>query len=71
MLHRLRAFFQAPVFDGNDEKTRRAKALNALHIYMGGSVLVLGCIGVLFIFEEKIISTISIIIGILLTVVFL
>ena len=68
MLHKMSAFFQAPVFKGNEEKTRRARALNALQMYMGGAVLVFGFIGVVFIFEEKVISSITILIGLLITV---
>jgi len=67
MWHKVTDFFKAPVFIGDKEKTRRAKALNALQIYMGGIVLVFGFIGTLFIFEEKVVSTSTLIVGLLIT----
>jgi PAS domain S-box-containing protein len=62
-------FVKAPVFPGDEEKTRRARALNALHLNMGGALLVLGILGELFFFAEKTVSSAIIITGIFVTMV--
>ena len=55
-------FLEAPQF-ADEDKTRRARALNALHINMGSAMLVLGSLGILFIFREKVITTLIVLIG--------
>jgi PAS domain S-box-containing protein len=62
-------FLKAPVFPDDEEKTRRARALNALHLNMGGAMLVLGALGVLFFFVERIVTSMILGVGILITVV--
>lgn len=53
MWNRIREFISAPIFRDDEDKTRRARVLNALHLNMGISLLILGTIGVFFLFEEK------------------
>jgi PAS domain S-box-containing protein len=69
MLHGFSKFFTAPVFWEDEEKTRRARALNALHINMGSALLILGSIGVFFFFTEKVITS-TILIAALLIIIF-
>ncbi|MFN8384658.1 MAG: ATP-binding protein [Anaerolineales bacterium] len=57
MWNRILDFLRAPVFAGNEEKTRRARVLNALHLNMGVAILVLGSLGVIFFFTEKVITS--------------
>ena len=69
MWNKIAAFLKAPVFPDNEEQTRRARALNALHLNMGAALLILGSAGILFIFAEKIVTTLIVITGVLITVV--
>jgi PAS domain S-box-containing protein len=69
MFHGFSKFFTAPVFWKDEEKTRRARALNALHINMGSALLILGSIGVFFFFTEKVITS-TILIAALLIIIF-
>ena len=50
-------FLKAPHFPDDEEKTRQARALNALHLNMGCAMLILGTLGVLFFFHEKLVSS--------------
>ena len=50
-------YLKAPVFPGDEEKTRRARALHSLQVNIIGAVLVLGGLGVLFFFDEKLITS--------------
>jgi len=61
-------FFHAPVFPDDDEKTRRARALNALQLNLGFAILVLGGIGLLFFFAEKAVTSIVLLSGLLVAV---
>jgi len=54
-MNQLTAFLQPPTF-ADEEKTRRAHTLHVLQIYMGVSFFIVGGLGHLFIFPEKIIS---------------
>jgi len=49
---------------GDEEKTQKAHALNALHLNIGGALVFLGIIGLLFFFEEKIITSLLLLIGV-------
>ena len=69
MWHTFVELLKAPVFPGNEEKTRQARALNALHINMGGAVLILGFVGVLFVFREKQITALILLVAALLIAV--
>ena len=42
MWDQLVSLLKAPVFPDDKEKTRHARALNALHVNMGGGSLILG-----------------------------
>ena len=42
MLSRFRAFFRPPEFSEDEEKNRRARALNALQVNMGVAIFVMG-----------------------------
>lgn len=68
MLHSFFMFFTAPIFPEDEEKTHRARALNALHINMGYALLILGGAGVLFFFTEKVITFIVLIAALLITI---
>lgn len=68
MLSRFIAVTKSPVFPDNEEKTRRARALNALHLNMGVAILVLGVVGILFFFAEKFITSIIVISALLVVV---
>jgi hypothetical protein len=46
-------FFKAPIFLEDEEKALRARVVHVLHINMGGLVTLLGTIGVMFAFAEK------------------
>ena len=61
----LTGFFKAPNFPNDPDKTRRAQVLTALHLNMGGAMLVLGVIGVLFFFAEKVITSAILATGVL------
>lgn len=69
MLKPIVDFLKAPIFPNDEEKTRRARALNTLHLNMGGAMLVLGALGVLFFFVEKIITSAILGVGILVVIV--
>ena len=56
MRYRFLQFLKAPQFLDDEEKTRQARALNALHLNMGSAMLILGTSGLLFFFHEKLIS---------------
>jgi PAS domain S-box-containing protein len=58
----LNDFFKAPVFSDNEEKTRRAKVLHVMQINAGAALILLGGIGILFVFSQKVIA--SIIVGV-------
>lgn len=55
-LKKFTALFKAPVFPEDPERTRQAQALNALLINMFGATLLLGTFGILFAFQEKLIT---------------
>jgi len=69
MLKKVVDFFKAPIFPEDEEKTRRAHALNALQLNMGSAVLVLGTMGVLFIFAEKLVTSTILVVGFLITLI--
>ena len=58
-------FLKAPVFQDDEVKTRQARALNALHLNMGSAMIVLGALGILFFFHEKIVTSSILVVGIL------
>ncbi len=60
-------YFKPPIFPGDEDKTRRARVLNALHLNMGGALMTLGLIGAVFFFEEKKISLIILLCSLLVT----
>lgn len=68
MWRRLIIGLKAPVFPGDEEQTRRARALNAIHLNMGSALVVLGTFGILFVFAEKIVTSILLLIGVLITI---
>jgi len=57
MWNKIVNFLKAPVFPDDEEKSRRAYALNALQINMGGAVVILGALGLLFVFKEKFVTS--------------
>ena len=68
MLTNFHAFFKAPVFPEDEEKTRHARALNALQLNLGFAILVFGGIGLIFFFEEKVITSIVLATGLLVAI---
>lgn len=60
-------FFNAPTFSEDEEKTRRARALNALHLYIMGGIVVIGGAAILFVFQEKLFSSIFMLLGLAAT----
>lgn len=60
MWNQLITLAKAPEF-ADEDMTRRARALNSAHINMGGAVLILGILGVLFVFPEKTITSLILI----------
>ena len=56
MWQKILDLLKAPSSPDDEEKKRRAHALNALHLNMGGAMFGLGILGVLFFFPEKILS---------------
>ena len=68
MFYRFFMFFTAPVFHEDEEKTRRARALNALQLNMSGAILILGAVGVLFFFAEKVVTSSILLAALLITV---
>ncbi len=67
MWSKLVDLLKAPLFPDDEEKTRRARALNSLHLNMSAALLALGFMGVVFVFAEKLITTLIILSGILIT----
>ncbi len=67
MLNKIIKFLQPPVFPSDEEKTRRARALNALQLNMGIAIIVLGGVGILFFFAEKLFTSIILLAGLLVT----
>ena len=61
-------FFKAPVFSNDEEKTVRARVIHVLHINMGGVVAILGTLGVLFVFEEKRVTSLILVFTFLLII---
>lgn len=68
MFYRFFMFFTAPVFHEDEEKTRRARALNALQLNMSSAILILGAVGVLFFFAEKVVTSSILLAALLITV---
>src|SRR5512139_4005118 len=68
MWNKLVAVLKAPVFPGDEDKTRRAHALNAIHLNMGAALVVLGIAGIVFIFAEKLLTTAILLTSVLITV---
>lgn len=56
MQKNLNDFFKAPIFPGNEEKTRQAKVLHVMQINVGAALILLGGIGILFVFSEKVVA---------------
>jgi hypothetical protein len=69
MWHRLVKVLKAPIFSNDEEKTRRARALNAIHLNMGAALVVLGTLGTLFVFSEKLVTSAMLLTGVLITVI--
>jgi len=69
MWNKIVEFLKAPVFPGDEEKTRRASALNALHLNMGAGMLLLGVLGLLFFFAEKTMTSIILSAGFLVVII--
>ncbi len=61
-------FFKAPVFLDDEEKTLRARVIHVLHINMGGVVAILGTLGVLFVFEEKRVTSLILVIAFIVVI---
>ena len=68
MLKKMIDFFRAPVFPEDEEKTRRAHALNALQWNIFLAILVLGSAGVFLFFAEKVVSSIILGAGLAFTI---
>ena len=66
MWNKIVDFFKAPIFPGDEEKTRQARALQALHINMGAAILILGFLGVVFVFKEKAITSLILLIALII-----
>ncbi len=66
MWNKIGSFFKAPEFGEDEEKTLHARALQALHINMGGAIAILGTLGVLFIFPEKKVASLILFVGFLI-----
>ncbi len=66
MFNKIKEFIKAPVFEGDEEKTRRAKVLNALQISLTITFLLGGGLGIAFFFIEKIISAYIVLLGLLI-----
>ena len=66
MWHRWIEFFKAPVFSEDEDKTRRARVLNVLQLNMGGAMVILGALGVVFFFAEKTVTALILLGGILI-----
>ena len=61
-------FFKAPIFPNDEEKTLRARVIHVLHINMGGVVAILGTLGVLFVFAEKRVTSLILVITFLVII---
>ena len=61
-------FFKAPVFLDDEEKTLRARVIHFLLINMGGVVAILGTLGILFVFAEKRVTSLILVITFLLVI---
>jgi|GEM_PF-1510566 len=61
--------FGAPIFPEDEEKTRRTRVLNALQLNMGAAVLILGALGVEFLFVEKLIVSFILVVGLVSIVI--
>jgi len=57
MWNNIADFLTTSVFPNDEERTRRSRALQVLYINMGGALLVLGSLGVVFVFKEKLVTT--------------
>ena len=64
MWSKLVDLLKAPLFPDDEEKTRRARALNSLHLNMSAALLAVGFMGVVFVFAEQLITTLIIMSGI-------
>jgi hypothetical protein len=69
MWQKILDLLKAPAFPDDEENKRCAHALNALHLNMGGAMFGLGILGVMFFFLEKILSSIILGLGILVTLI--
>lgn len=58
MWNKLVHVLKAPAFPSDEEKTRRARALNTLYLNMGAALPILGPVGTVFVFTEKIVTSI-------------
>ena len=65
MKYQIFEIFKAPIFIADEEKTRRARILTVLQLNMGAAILILGTLGVMFLFAEKLISSFILIIALL------
>jgi len=68
MLKKMVDFFKPPVFPDDEEKTRHARALNALQLNLGFAILVFGGVGLMFFFAEKIITSVVLATGLLVSI---
>jgi hypothetical protein len=68
MWNKIINFIKAPVFLDDEEKTLRARVIHVLLINMGGVVIILGTLGVLFVFAEKRVSPLILVITFLLVI---
>ena len=63
MWGKLLQFLISPSFPEDEEKTRQARALNALLLNMAAAIIVLGGLGNLFFFEEKKYTSVVLFVG--------
>ncbi len=56
MFELVRKWLAPPIFPGEEEKNRRARILNALHISLGTAILVFGGFDHNFIFQDTVTS---------------
>lgn len=68
MLKKFLVLLKPPIFPHDEEKTHRARALNALYINMAATLIMLEGLGIAFVFKEKFISTIILIVGVLVVI---
>ena len=57
MWSKLVDFLKAPIFLNDEETKLRARALNALHLNISAVLLILGTVGILFVFVERLATT--------------